>query len=137
MMMIRNSTTFAKHDLEKYSKDPFIDWIIVFYHQYVYGSGGGLEEEKDFRETYHSLLINIKLIWLYKVTFMLMKEHIQLLLTMKMKMNQWSQDNNQSIYTNPNGTIFLTAGTGGAHDMQLSSLKDYSVKGIDGDFGIL
>ena len=23
---------FAIRDLEKYSKDPFIDWIIVFYH---------------------------------------------------------------------------------------------------------
>ncbi len=47
------------------------------------------------------------------------------------------QDNNQSIYTNPNGTIFLTVGTGGAHDMQLSSLKDFSAEGIAGDFGIV
>ena len=28
-------------------------------------------------------------------------------------------------------------GTGGAHDMTLSSLEDYSAKGIDGTFGIL
>ena len=27
---------FAKQDLEKYSKDPFIDWIIVFYHHYIW-----------------------------------------------------------------------------------------------------
>jgi len=51
---------FAKRDLEKYSKDPFIDWIIVFYHRYIYGSGSGLEEEKDFRETYHPLFDKYK-----------------------------------------------------------------------------
>ena len=31
----------------------------------------------------------------------------------------------------------MTVGTGGAHDMQLSSLKDFSVEGIAGEFGIL
>ena len=67
---------------------------------------------------------------------MSMKEHIQLLLTMMMRMNQ-DKDNNQNIYKNPKGTIFLTVGTGGAHDMQLSSLKDFSVEGIAGEFGIL
>jgi Calcineurin-like phosphoesterase len=128
---------FAKHDLEKYSKDPFIDWIIVFYHQYVYGSGGGLEEEKDFRETYHPLFDQ------YKVDLALQGHLHAYERTYPITFNNEDedepivQDNNKSIYTNPNGTIFLTAGTGGAHDMQLSSLKDYSVKGIDGDFGIL
>jgi len=32
---------------------------------------------------------------------------------------------------------FVTVGTGGAHDMILSSLEDYSAKEIDGTFGIL
>ena len=45
---------FAISDLEKYSKDPFIDWIIVFYHDHIYGSGS-LEEETYFREIYHPL----------------------------------------------------------------------------------
>ncbi|MGZ5471656.1 MAG: metallophosphoesterase, partial [Nitrososphaeraceae archaeon] len=54
---------FAIQDLEKYSKDPFIDWIIVFYHQFIYGSGSGLEEEKDFRETYHPLFDKYKVDW--------------------------------------------------------------------------
>ena len=39
---------FAKQDLEKYSKDPFIDWIIVFYHRYIYGSGSGLRRGNRF-----------------------------------------------------------------------------------------
>lgn len=46
---------FAIKDLEKYSKDPFIDWIIVFYHRHMYGSGS-LEPDTDFRELYHPLL---------------------------------------------------------------------------------
>jgi hypothetical protein len=47
------------------------------------------------------------------------------------------QDYNPSIYKNPKGTIFVTVGTGGAHDMSLSSLEDFSTEGIDGKFGIL
>ena len=52
---------FAKQDLLKnILKIHFIDWIIVFYHRYIYGSGSGLEEEKDFRETYHPLFDKYK-----------------------------------------------------------------------------
>jgi hypothetical protein len=47
------------------------------------------------------------------------------------------QDSAPNIYNNPKGTVFLTVGTGGAHDMQLSSLKDFSAEGFAGDFGIL
>lgn len=128
---------FAKQDLEKYSKDPFIDWIIVFYHRYIYGSGSGLEEEKDFRETYHPLFDK------YKVDLAL-QGHLHVYeRTYPITFNNDDedepivQDNNPNLYKNPKGTIFLTVGTGGAHTMQLSSLKDFSVEGIAGEFGIL
>ena len=128
---------FAKQDLEKYSKDPFIDWIIVFYHRYIYGSGSGLEEEKDFRETYHPLFDK------YKVDLAL-QGHLHVYeRTYPITFNNEDgdepmvQDNNPNLYKNPKGTIFLTVGTGGAHDMQLSSLKDFSAEGIAGEFGIL
>ena len=128
---------FAKQDLEKYSKDPFIDWIIVFYHQYIYGSGSGLEEEKDFRETYHPLFDK------YKVDLALQGHLHAYERTYPINFNNEDedepivQDNNPNLYKNPKGTIFLTVGTGGAHTMQLSSLKDFSVEGIAGEFGIL
>ena len=128
---------FAKQDLEKYSKDPFIDWIIVFYHRYIYGSGSGLGEEKDFRETYHPLFDK------YKVDLAL-QGHLHVYeRTYPITFNNDDedepivQDNNPNLYKNPKGTIFLTVGTGGAHDMQLSSLKDFSAEGIAGEFGIL
>ena len=128
---------FAKQDLEKYSKDPFIDWIIAFYHRQSYSSGSGPEEEKDFRETYHPLFDK------YKVDLAL-QGHIHVYeRTYPITFNDDDgdepivQDSNQSIYKNPKGTIFLTVGTGGADDMQLSSLKDFSAEGMAGDFGIL
>jgi hypothetical protein len=128
---------FAKQDLEKYSKDPFIDWIIVFYHRYIYGSGGGLEEETDFRETYHPLFDK------YKVDLAL-QGHLHVYeRTYPITFNDEDddepivQDSAPNIYKNPKGTIFVTVGTGGAHDMQLSSLKDFSAEGFAGDFGIL
>ena len=127
---------FAKQDLEKYSKDPFIDWIVVFYHQYIYGSAGSLPEETDFRETYHPLFDK------YKVDLAL-QGHLHVYeRTYPLTFNDDDedepivQDNNPNIYKNPKGTIFLTVGTGGAHDMQLSSLKDFSAEGIAGEFGI-
>ena len=127
---------FAKQDLEKYSNDPFIDWIIVFYHQYMYGSGSGLPEETDFREVYHPLFDK------YKVDVAL-QGHLHVYeRTYPITFNEDDddepivQDSTPNIYKNPKGTIFLTVGTGGAHDMSLSSLKDFSAKGIAGDFGI-
>ena len=128
---------FAKQDLEKYSKDPFIDWIIAFYHRQSYSSGSGPEEEKDFRDVYHPLFDK------YKVDLAL-QGHIHIYeRTYPITFNDDDegepivQDNNQNIYKNPKGTIFLTVGTGGAHDMQLSSLKDFSAEGTAGKFGIL
>ena len=127
---------FAIRDLEKYSKDPFIDWIIVYYHRFIYGSGSGLEAEKDFRETYHPLFDK------YKVDLAL-QGHLHVYeRTYPITFNTDEgepivQDYSQNIYKSPKGTVFVTAGTGGAHDMILSSLEDYAAEGIDGKFGIL
>jgi hypothetical protein len=127
---------FAIRDLEKYSKDPFIDWVIVLYHRNIYGSGS-FEEETDFRETYHPLFDK------YKVDLAL-QGHLHVYeRTYPITFNSDDdnepivQDNNPAIYKNPKGTIFVTIGTGGANDMTLSSLEDYSAKGIGGTFGIL
>ena len=159
---------FAVADLEKYTKDPFIDWIIVFYHDHMYGSGS-LEEETDFREIYHPLFDK------YKVDLALQGHHHVYERTYPITFNQEDDDvpvvhnnisniyknpifkkslantfddknehvefleqyGNPNIYESPKGTVFVTVGTGGAHDMVLSSLEDFSAEGIDGTFGIL
>jgi hypothetical protein len=128
---------FAVKDLEKYSKDPFIDWIIVFYHRHIYGSGS-LEPETDFREIYHPLFDK------YKVDLAL-QGHLHVYeRTYPITFNDDDDDepivqdsNPTNIYKNPKGPIFVTVGTGGAHDMTLSSLDDFAAQGIDGKFGIL
>jgi hypothetical protein len=127
---------FAKQDLEKYSKDPFIDWIIVFYHQYIYGSGSGLPEEKDFRETYHPLFDKYKVDLALQGHLHVYERTYPISFNDDDKDEPIVQDSAPNIYKNPKGTIFLTVGTGGAHDMQLSSLKDFSAEGFAGEFGI-
>ena len=128
---------FAKQDLEKYSKYPFIDWIIVFYHRYIYGSGSGLEEEKDFRETYHPLFDKYKVDLALQGHLHVYERTYPITFNNDVEDEPIGQDNNPNLYKNPKETIFLTVGTGGAHAMQLSSLKDFSVEGIAGEFGIL
>jgi hypothetical protein len=159
---------FAIQDLEKYSQDPFIDWIIIFYHDHMYGSGS-LETDTDFREIYHPLFDK------YKVDLALQGHHHVYERTYPITFNQedndepivhnnipniykntifkkslantfddinentefYAQYGNPNIYESPKGTVFVTVGTGGAHDMVLSSLEDFSAEGIDGTFGIL
>ncbi|MGZ5511566.1 MAG: metallophosphoesterase, partial [Nitrososphaeraceae archaeon] len=94
---------FAIRDLEKYSKDPFIDWIVVFYHYHIYGSAS-LEEETDFREVYHPLFDK------YKVDLAL-QGHLHVYeRTYPITFNDDDedepivQDNTKNIYKNPKGT---------------------------------
>ena len=128
---------FAIQDLEKYSNDPSIDWIVAFYHRQLYSSGGGPEDEEDFREVYHPIFDK------YKVDLALQGHHHVYERIYPITFNDddenepFIRDENLRIYNNPEGTIFITAGTGGAHDMQLSKSKSFSAIGIDRKFGIL
>ena len=128
---------FAVKDLEKYSNDSSIDWIVSSFHKQVYSSGSSPEDEVDFREIYHPLFDKYKVDValqghlhayerMYPITFNSDDEDEPIV-----------RDTNPNTYANPNGTIFVTVGTGGAHDMELSSLDDFSAAGLDGDFGIL
>lgn len=128
---------FAVRDLEQYSKEPFIDWIIVFYHKFAYTSANGLPPEDDFAEIYHPLFDK------YKVDLALQGHLHAYERTFPITFNDDDDDepivqnDNPNFYNNPKGTIFVTVGTGGAHDMVLSSLEDFTAEGRDGDFGIL
>ncbi len=78
---------FAVDDLEKYSNDTSIDWIVASFHKQVYSSGA-LQKMKRILEKYIILsLTNIMLIWHSKDIFMLMKECILSLLIVMMKTN--------------------------------------------------
>jgi hypothetical protein len=103
----------------------------------MYGSGS-LPPESDFRELYHPLFDK------YKVDLAL-QGHLHVYeRTYPITFNNEDDDeplvqgnNLSNIFMNPKGTIFVAVGTGGAHDMTLSSLDNYEAKGIDGKFGVL
>lgn len=132
-----NQYEFVKRNLEKYSNDPSIDWIVAFFHRQLYSSGNSPEDEEDFREVYHPLFDK------YKVDLVLQGHLHAYERTFPINFNDddedepYIQDKHSNMYHNPNGTIFITVGTGGADDMSLSNGESFSAIGIDGEFGIL
>jgi calcineurin-like phosphoesterase family protein len=128
---------FAKQDLEKYSKDPFIDWIIVFYHRQIYGSASGSEHEDDFRKTYHPLFEKYKVDLALQGHFHVYERTYPITFNKNDNDKPLVHDSNSNIYKNPKGTIFVTIGTAGAKHITLSSIEDFSAEAIDGKFGIL
>ena len=156
---------FAEKDLEKYSNYQTIDWIVVFYHKQAYSSGGGLPDEKDFREAYHPLFdkYDVDLAFqghhhayerMYPITFnddsknkpiISAKDKIK---NPNIFQNPEGSENkpivsakdkvkHSSLFQNPDGTIFLTVGTGGAESMTVSKGKSFSAAKVDGKFGIV
>ena len=132
---------FAEKDLEQYANDKSIDWIVVFYHKTAYSSGGGLPDEKDFRENYHPLFDK------YNVDLALQGHHHAYERFYPITFND-NNDNKpivsakdkvkgSNVFQNAEGTIFLTVGTGGAESMPVSKGKLYSAARENGKFGIL
>ena len=132
---------FAEKDLEQYSNDKSIEWIVAFYHKQAYSSGGGLPDEKDFRESYHPLFDK------YNVDLALQGHHHAYERFYPITFND-NNDNKptvsvkdkvkgSNVFQNPDGTIFLTVGTGGAESMTVSKSKPFSAAKEDGKFGIL
>ena len=128
---------FAKQDLEKYSKDPFIDWIIVFYHRQIYGSASGSEHEDDFRKTYHPLFEKYKVDLALQGHFHVYERTYPITFNKNDNDKPLIHDSNPNIYKNPKRTIFVTIGTAGAKHITLSSIENFSAEAIDGKFGIL
>src|SRR5215211_4058747 len=132
---------FAEKDLEQYSADESIDWIVVFYHKNVYSSGGGLPDEKDFRENYHPLFDK------YNVDLALQGHHHAYERFYPIIFNDKNENKpivsaqdkvkGSNVFQNPEGTIFLTVGTGGAESMPVSKGKPFSAAREGGKFGII
>jgi hypothetical protein len=128
---------FVVQDLKKYSKDRTIDWIVTFYHRQAYSSGGGPDDEDDFTETYHPLFDK------YKVDIALQGHLHAYERSYPITFNDDDEgkpivtNTDSNTYENPKGTIFVTAGTGGAHTMKISKSKPFSAFGLDGEFGIV
>ncbi|HJS65453.1 MAG TPA: purple acid phosphatase [Nitrososphaeraceae archaeon] len=128
---------FVVQDLEKYSKDRTIDWIVAFYHRQAYSSGGGPDDEDDFTETYHPLFDKYNVVLALQGHFHAYERSYPITFNNDDEDEPIVTDADLDTYTDPKGTIFVTAGTGGAHDMKISKSKPFSAFGLDGEFGIV
>jgi hypothetical protein len=108
---------FVQNDLA----DPNIDWIMVTHHENAYTSTRNYivqdNDNYDFepwKETYHPLFEQ------YNVDLVLQGHHHSYQRSYPIKYNSDTSSNpiitdrNTNTYTNPEGQIFLTVGTGGA-----------------------
>ena len=127
---------FVNNDLLKAASDPNIDWIVVYFHKLMVTSPSRHPPEPLLADTYHPLFEK------YGVDLVLQGHNHHYERTYPIKFNSNSPSNpietstNTNSYTDPDGQIFLTVGTGGRRNHNFTDIADYSVKQYLG-FGIL
>ena len=127
---------FVENDLSKAASDPNIDWIVVYFHKQMYASPSNHDDYPTLRSTYHPLFNE------YGVDLVLQAHNHNYERTYPIKFNSNSPFNpittttNTDTYTDPDGQIFATIGTGGVSLYAFTGKADHFVKQY-GDFGIL
>jgi hypothetical protein len=131
---------FVKDDLAKAATDPNIDWIVVTHHSQKYASTHNYEipKEREWNNIYHPLFEQ------YNVDLILQGHQHNYQRTYPLQYNSDSPknpiitDENTNTYTNPEGQIYLTVGTGGASLHELNGNKaPYIITAQDGVYGFL
>jgi Calcineurin-like phosphoesterase len=127
---------FIKNDLSSAASDPNIDWIVVYFHKQMYTSPSNHDDYPTLRSTYHPLFNE------YEVDLVLQAHNHNYERTFPIKFNSNSPSNpiatttNTDTYTDPDGQIFATIGTGGVSLYAFTGKADHFVKQYE-DFGIL
>ncbi len=127
---------FIENDLSRAASDPNIDWIVVYFHKQMYTSPSNHDDYPTLRNTYHPLFNK------YGVDLVLQAHNHNYERTFPIKFNSNSPSNpiattaNTDTYTDPDGQIFATIGTGGVSLYAFTDKADHFVKQY-GDFGIL
>ncbi|MGZ5489618.1 MAG: LamG-like jellyroll fold domain-containing protein, partial [Nitrososphaeraceae archaeon] len=104
---------FVKQELEKASKDPNIDWVVVYFHKPMYSSPSKHAGLTSLRDIYHPLFDQ------YKVDLVLAGHNHNYQRTFPLTFNEADSDRpiivnkNPNIYNEIGAPIFITAGTGG------------------------
>jgi predicted MPP superfamily phosphohydrolase len=132
--------TFVQNDLAKAAADPNIDWIVVSHHEHPYASTKNeiIHTAIKWKEAYHPLFEQ------YNVDLVLQGHQHNYQRTYPIKYNSDSSinpiitDRNTDTYTNPEGQIYLTVGTGGASLHSLNGNKaPYIITAQDDVYGFL
>jgi hypothetical protein len=130
---------FIKNDLEKALKNKDIDWIIIHNHKPLYSTRNDIEIAEELRNTYHPIFEK------YNVDLVISSHNQYYERTYPLSYNSKSDEdpiitshNSESnYYNNPNGIIFLTAGTGGDELKDIVDKEDYYVIQNDEEYGFL
>jgi hypothetical protein len=132
---------FIQQDLSNTSSDPDIEWIIVYIHKPFYHGCLSFTEvcliTPKLREIYHPLFD------IYDIDLVLYGHHHSYERTYPLKYNKLDEskpiitDLNMNSYSNPNGSIFVTVGTGGHSLYDLEKRPYFAVAQYDEEYGIL
>src|SRR5918997_3129590 len=131
---------FVQNDLAKAASDPNIDWIVIVHHDQQYASTAHklLSRANKWKETYHPLFDR------YNVDLILQGHQHNYQRTYPIEYNNDTPinpiitDRNRNTYTNPEGQIYLTVGTGGAALHSLNGNKaPYIITAQDEAYGFL
>ena len=130
---------FVLDDLEKTSKNKDIDWIVVMLHKPMYSSISKQLEEYIIRDKYHDIFdkYNVDLViqghnHIYTRTFPLSLNPLNITDPIVDKIS-----NNNNTFTNPNGTIFLVVGVGGAGLHRIVEEPSYVANQYNKGFGFV
>ncbi len=127
---------FVKQELEKASKDPNIDWIVVYYHKPIYTASTKHAGLTSLRDIYHPLFDQ------YNVDLVLSGHNHNYQRTFPLQFNEADSDKPIIVNKNPNtynevgSPIFITSGTGGVGLHSLGAQPEFNAKQF-GKFGHL
>jgi hypothetical protein len=133
---------FVNADLASAASDPNIDWIVVYHHREAYTSPYATSQERsrtaliDLRDAYHPLFER------YDVDLVLQAHNHNYERSYPIKYNNANSsdpiitDANANNYSNPEGQIFVTVGTGGADTHFFLAEAPYMVRQYTG-YGFL
>ena len=136
---------FVEESLENASDDPSIDWIIVALHRQMYGSPTSAvgHEDSDLIDVYHPLFQK------YGVDLVLSghNQYYERTYPLNYYSDEEEDDDGsdgpfittreETNYSNPDGQIFITVGTGGQSIFEFTDRKPYVVSQFDEGFGFL
>jgi 3',5'-cyclic AMP phosphodiesterase CpdA len=133
---------FVLDDLEKASKNKNIDWIIVMFHKPMYSSISKQFEEYIIRDKYQSIFDK------YGIDLVIQGHNHIYSRTLPLSFNQANitrpivdqnstTSNNNNIFINPNGIIFLVVGVGGDELHRITEEQYYIVNQYNKGFGFV
>jgi 3',5'-cyclic AMP phosphodiesterase CpdA len=132
---------FVLEDLEKTSQNKEIDWIFVMFHKPMYSPLSKQFEEYIIRDKYQPLFdkYGVDLViqghnHIYSRTLPLSLNKLDI---SKPIVDQSSSSNNNNIFTNPNGTIFLVVGVGGDELHRIDNVPYYVANQYNKGFGFV